>query len=136
MELTGSESGRLLASAWMRLQREPTQGSCWAGMVSTPWPGPWRVEGASLAGLNAMLMVLCTDCSGLEHSLGLFQMVPTRKVDLGVASGLSGSPRRGTAEDGSAHAQLGFWGSLELFLVDLQGPGDGRICLPLDVVGD
>lgn len=94
-------------------------------MVFTLWPGPWRVEGAALAGLNAMLMVLCTDYSGLEHSLGLLQMVPTKEVDLGVASGLSGSPRRGTAEDSSAHAQLDFWKSLELFLVDLQGPGDG-----------
>lgn len=125
MELTGSEAGRLLASAWMRPQREPAQGSCWAGMVSTPWPGPARVEGAALAGPNAMLVVPCADCSGLEHSLGLLQMVPTREVDLGVASVLSGSPRRGAAEDGSAHAQLGFRGSLELFLVDLQGPGDG-----------
>lgn len=30
-------------------------------VVSTPWPGPWRAEGAALAGLNAVLVVLCAD---------------------------------------------------------------------------
>lgn len=53
------EAGAILAPACSRPQGEFTQGSCWAGMVSTPWLGPRKVEGTALVGVKAMLMVLC-----------------------------------------------------------------------------
>lgn len=56
-------------------------------VVSTPWPGPRRVEGAAPAGLNVMLMVLCIDYSSLELTLGALGMIPTREVD-GVCRGV------------------------------------------------
>lgn len=61
-------------------------------VVFTPWPGPWRAEGAALAALNVMSTVLCTDHSGLGPSWGPLGMLPTTEVDLGFRVGLLLSP--------------------------------------------
>lgn len=78
-------------------------------VVFTPWPGPWRAEGAALTALNVMSTVLCTDHSGLGPSWGPLGMLPTTEVDLGFRVGLLLSPslllchrlpRRGTVKEG------------------------------------
>lgn len=69
-DLIGDEAGQTLASAWLSPQGEPAQGSCWAGLgwpglggvVSTLWPGPWRVEGTSPSWFEC-------SASGLSHRL-------------------------------------------------------------------
>lgn len=89
--LLGDKAGRTLASAWRRLQGKlGWDRAGLGGVVSTPWPGPQRVGGAAPASLNAMLLVLCTDCSSLELRLGPVGMVPTRVVDWRVG-GVCGS---------------------------------------------
>lgn len=84
MDLTGDVAGRILASAGCH-RKSPLSGH--PGLGWSPHHGLGsRVEGAALACLNAVLMVLCTAYSGLELSSGPLQVGPTRGIDVGVTS--------------------------------------------------
>lgn len=99
--LTGGEAGRILASAWLRPQGEPTQKSYWARMVSTPWPGQ--------AGRRGSPGLFECDAYGPLHrlqwlgaQLGALLIAPTWGVDLGGSStrGLPRFLRRSTGVAG------------------------------------
>lgn len=90
------------------------------------------MEGAAPAALNAMCMVLCTDCSGLEPSLDPLGILPTMEVDLGFCGGGGSQPVGCLASPEKAQLRREYLcpaGFLEALTASshllTQGPGDG-----------
>lgn len=109
-DLTGGEAGRILASAWLRPQGEPTQKSYWARMVSTPWPGQ--------AGRRGSPGLFECNAYGPLHRLqwlGAQLGAPSEGANLGGRSGWlfnQGSaslPEKKHRCGRGAHSKLGSW---------------------------